>query len=211
MRRRTFIAIGLVLFGAAIAPSPAAAFEARVARVGVAAARVTAVVELRDLLRDQFQRVVEQGRAVFLQVQANLWEDRRVTDRLALTTPELTYRIDRAPERGVIVTDQFGNRTEHPDPTRPLTVRVDLGPATAVADDRSYYLQADIIAATVADRDIEQAGAAVLGDRESTEALAGLGRFVFRTLLRIGQYLDRASVRVTSDRFSGRAIRSVVS
>jgi len=190
-----------------MAPAPASAFDVSVSRVAVTSSRVIATLELRELLRDQFLQVVQQGRAVFVQVQADLWEDRRFADRLALTTPQLTFRIDRAVDRGVVLVDQFGTRTEHPDLDAPLPMLVDLGPEAALADDRSYYVQAEVTAATVAERDLQQAGAAFLGDPQSAEGLAGLGRFVFRTLLRIGQYLDTAAATATSRTISGAAIR----
>ena len=177
-------------------------------RVAVLGSRVTATLELRDLLTNQFLRVIQQGRAVFLQVQADFWENRRLGDRLALTTPPLTYRIDRSGDRGVLITDQFGTRTEHPDLTRPLEIRIDLGPSSALVDDRSYYTQVNVTAATVPERTLEQAGAAMLGDPQSAEGLAGLGRLVFRTLLRIGQYLDTTAAEATSRTLSGLAIRS---
>jgi hypothetical protein len=199
-------AVAVLVLAAGVAP--ASALEAQLPRLAVAGARVVATLELRDLLRDQFLEVVQQGRAIFLQVQADFWEDRRLGDRLALTTPQLTYRIDRGGERGVIVTDQFGTRTEHQDITRPLEIRIDLGPASSLVDDRSYYAQVNVTAATVPERTLEQAGAAMLDDPQSAEGLAGLGRLVFRTLLRIGQYLDTTAAEATSRTLSGLAIRS---
>jgi hypothetical protein len=208
VRRLPAIAFAALLVVLSV-PARAAALEVRVSGVGVASSTVVATFEMRDLLKDKFLQMVEQGRAVFVQIRADLWEDRRVADRLALTSPALNYRIDRGVDRGVIVTDQFGNRVEHPELAAPLPIRVELGPASALVDDRSYYVHAEISAATVAERDIQQAGAAILGDPESAEGLAGLGRFVFNTLLRIGQYLDTARAEATSGRLTGIAIRSV--
>lgn len=180
----------------------------RVAQLRVAGPRLTVTLELRDLLRDSFLTLVQQGRAVFLQVQSELWEDRRVADRLALTTPELTFRVDRDAERGVVITDQYGNRSTHADLKMPLPVRIDLGPASTLADDRSYYFRAQVTAATVADRDIEHVGTAIFGDEQNAAGLANLGRFVFRTLLRIGKYLESASAEVSSARYTGQQIKS---
>ena len=184
------------------------AFEIKVAQLRVFSSRVTATLALQDLLRDRFLEIVQQGSAVFVQVQADLWEDRRVADRLALTTPALQYRVDRGAERGVVITDQYGNRSNHEDLRAPLPVRLDLGPATSLADDRAYYLRAQVTAATVADREIDQVGAAIFGDDQSAVGLASLGRYVFRTLLRIGRYLDSASAEATSDRYTGLQIKS---
>ncbi len=210
------VAAALVFIAAMAVPARATALDLRVTGVGVRrpggpASRVVATVELRDLLKDKFLQMVQQGRAVFVQIQADLWEDRRVSDRLALTTPALNYRIDRALDRGVVISDQFGNRVDQADVSLPLPLRVELGPATGLLDDGTYYVHAAVTAATVAERDIQQAGSAILGDPQSAEGLAGLGRFVFNTLLRIGQYLDTARAEATSGRFTGRVIRSAVS
>jgi hypothetical protein len=206
VRRRSFLAALLLIL--TCPPGGVSALEVRVTQVRVSATRVAATFELSDLLRDKFLDLVRQGRAIFLQVQGELWEDRRIADRLTLTTPALTYRVDRDQESGVVITDQYGNRTTHPDIRVPLPVRLDLGPSSTLADDRAYYLRAQVTAATVADRDIDQVGTAIFGDPQSAAGLASLGRFVFRTLLRIGQYLESASAEVTSARYTGQQIKA---
>jgi hypothetical protein len=155
--------------------------------------------------------VLQEGQAIFLQLQAELWEERRIADRMALTTPALTYRIVRDSSQGVIVTSQFGERAPHADRRAPLPLSVDLGPASVLMDQSRYYLRAQVTAATVADRDIDQFGTAIFGDEQSAAGLAGLGRFVFSTLLRIGKYLDSATAEATSSPYTGLQIRSGVS
>jgi hypothetical protein len=183
------------------------ALEVRIEQARALPARVTASVELRDLLRNGFLDTLQQGGAIFVQLQAELWEDRRIGDRLALTTAALTYRID-AGGAGLVVVGQFGERTAHGDLRVPVALRVDVGPAAVVADERTYYLRARVTAATVEERDIEQFGTAIFGDPQSAAGLAGLGRFVFTTLLRIGRYLESASAEATSARYRGREIKS---
>jgi hypothetical protein len=88
---------------------------------------------------------------------------------------------------------------------------VDLGPAARVEDDAVYYVNASVTAATVDERDIDRAGRAIFGDEQSgAGGLGALGRFVFRTLLRMGKYLESATTEVTSPRVSGREIKSGV-
>lgn len=203
---RRLLAI-LVVTCALLAAVPAAALEMRVVRLSATATRVAATLEVTDLLRDRFLEVVQRGRAIFLQVEAGLWEDRRVSDRLAFAATPVTYRIDRNGERSVLITDQYGNRFEHVDLQMPVTLRVDMGPVTGLVDERSYYVHAEITAATLAERDIDRTGSAVFGEPGSADGLADIGRTVFRTLLRIGRYLDSASTEVTSDRVNGRTIR----
>ena len=186
----------------------AAALEMRVEDIRAASARVSATLELRDLLRARFLDVVRQGQSIFLQLQAELWEQRRLADRLALTTPALTYRIVGDGASGMVIVSQFGDRAAHADVRQPVPLRVDVGPASVLVDDRAYYLRAQVTLASIADRDIDQFGTAIFGDPQSAAGLAGLGRFVFGTLLRIGKYLESESAEATSGRYTGLRIRS---
>jgi hypothetical protein len=209
--RRRLLAVMLAVMMTVLPARAATALEVRVDSVRVDASRVAATFELHDLLRDKFLSVLDEGRAVFLQLQAELWEDRRMADRMALNTPALTYRIVRDITQGIVITSQFGDRAPHADRRLPVPLRVDLGPASVLVNDSRYYLRAEVTAATVADRDIDQFGTAIFGDEQSAAGLAGLGRFIFSTLLRIGQYLDSDSAEATSSRYTGQQIRSGVS
>jgi hypothetical protein len=182
----------------------------RMAQVRVAASRLAATFELRDLLRGKFLDLVQQGRSIFLQVRAELWEDRRITDRLTLTTAPLTYRLMGDGQRGLVMTNQYGDRSVQTELPMVVPLRIDLGPASVLADDRAYYLRAQVTAATVADREIDQWGTAIFGDEQSAEGLAGLGRFVFSTLLRIGKFLESANAEATSARYTGVQIKAGV-
>lgn len=186
----------------------AAALEMRVEDIRAASARVSATLELHDLVRDRFLDVVQQGQSIFLQLQAELWEQRRLADRLALTTPALTYRIVSDGASGMVITSQSGDRAAHADVRQPVPLRVDIGPASVLVDDRAYYLRAQVTLASIADRDIDQFGTAIFGDPQSAAGLAGLGRFVFGTLLRIGRYLESESAEATSGRYTGLRIKA---
>jgi hypothetical protein len=189
-------------------PAPVAALEARVTTLRIAGPRVSAAVEVGDLLRDKFLKLVRDGRAVFVQLEATLWEDRRIFDRVVMATPPATWRLDRdAASAGVVLQDQHGGLVRHADIRQPLSLRIDLGPAARVLDDATYYVNANVTAATVDERDIDRAGQAIFGDEQAGAGVASLGRFVFRTLLRMGQYLESATTEVTSRRVSGREIR----
>ncbi|MBI4266392.1 MAG: hypothetical protein HY657_18625 [Acidobacteria bacterium] len=208
MTRRGLLRAILVGGAVLLSAPPASALELRVAQFRASASRVAVTMELRDLLRDKFLELIREGRSIFLQVQAELWEDRRIADRLTLTTPVLTYRVVGNVEAGVVITDQYGNGATHTDVRLPVPVRVDLGPASSILDDRSYYLRAQVTAATVADSDIDQMGAAIFGDGRDEAGLASLGRFVFRTLLRIGKYLESANAELTTGRYTGQQIKA---
>ena len=203
-------AVAVMLAVALLAsPATAGAFDLRLAQLQAASSRVSLVLELRDLLRDRFLETIQQNRSVYLQVRAELWEDRRISDRLVLTTPEVIYRIDHEAAGGVSVRDQYGNQSSH-DNLAIVPIRIDLGALDAIADDRGYYAHAEVTAATVPEQGIDQLGTALFGDDQSAAGLASLGRFLFRTVLRIGRYLESASSEITSARYTGRQIRTGV-
>jgi hypothetical protein len=190
-------------------PHGALALEARVTEMRITGTRLWAAIELRDLLRERFLELVRDGKAIFVQLQADLWEDRRVFDRMVLTTPAATYRIDPdAGTDGIVLFDQYGGTSRHADVRQPISLRVELGSADRIEDGQTYYLHTVVTAATVDERDIDQAGAALFGGEESSRGLAALGGFVFRTLLRMGKYFESAEAEVTSRRVSGRDIRA---
>ncbi len=207
MRGRRLFTIAVLAVVVSL-PARMAALEARVTTLRIAGPRVSAAVEVGDLLRDKFLKLVRDGRAVFVQLEAALWEDRRIFDRVVMATPPATWRLDRdAAGAGVVLQDQHGGVVRHADIRQPLSLRIDLGPAARVLDDATYYVNASVTAATVDERDIDRAGQAIFGDEQAGAGVASLGRFVFRTLLRMGQYLESATTEVTSRRVSGREIR----
>ena len=207
--RRSRLAAALAAVAMVSASEPAAALEARVTDIRITGARVWVVLELREFLEGSLLQLVRGGRAVFVQIQADLWEDRRVFDRVVIAAPPATYRVDGdADGRGVVLVDQFGGSLRHPDARQPLPVRLDLGPASRVEDSATYYVHALVTAATVDERDIDQAGEAIFGVDDAAGGLAAAGRFVFRTLLRMGKYFESATAEVTSRRIAGRDIRA---
>jgi hypothetical protein len=190
------------------APTPLVALEARVTQLRITGARLWVALEVRDLLRDNFLKLVREGKAVFLQLETDLWEDRRILDRVVITSPPATWRLDVDNTNAITLQDQSGGLLRQPDYRQPLALRVDLGPASRVEDESTYYVHATLTAATVDERDIEQAGQALFGDEQTTQGLAGLGRFVFRSLLRMGKYFESATAETTSRRLAGKEIKS---
>ncbi len=209
VRQRSFFVVVALCASVAWLPAPVLALEVRVNQLRTTGTRVWAGLEVRDLLQNGFLKLIREGRAIFVQLEADLWEDRRIFDRIVITIPPVTWRVDQDQEgRGVLLQDQDGGSQRHADIRQPLSLRVDLGPAARIDDAALYYLHARMTAATVDERDIEQAGEAIFGDERSARGVAGLGRFVFRTLLRMGKYFESATVDVTSRRVAGRDIRT---
>jgi hypothetical protein len=209
VRGRGSIALATLCMLAVWLPEHVLALEVQLMRLRVAGPRVQAALEVRDLLRDKFLQLVRDGRAVFIQLDAELWEDRRVFDRIVITAPVATWRVDRdTAGNGVVLQDQHGDSLRQTDVRQPLPLRVDLGAATRVEDELTYYIHAKITAATVDERDIDQTGQAIFGDEQSGRGLAGLGRIVFKGLLRMGKYFESATAEVTSRRLTGKEIRT---
>jgi hypothetical protein len=205
---RRYLATAAVCALVVSLPQPLLAVEVRVAQLRVAGTRVSAGLEVSDLLRDTFLELVRDGHAVFLQLEAELWEDRRVFDRTVASTPPMTWRIDRdAAGPGVLLQDEHGGMVRHGDVKFPLPLRVDLGSADRIVDDAMYYVHATLTAATVDEREVDRAGEAIFGNDQSGRGLASLGRFVFNTLFRMGKYFESATAEVTGRRTSGRDIR----
>ncbi|HMH83457.1 MAG TPA: hypothetical protein VK531_11345, partial [Gemmatimonadales bacterium] len=81
--------------------APAAALDVQVKDLYSPLSSVTTTIELRDLLPDRFRKTLDDGGALHLRVQAELWESRPVWDRLVYplsanigeTRSSLTIRV----------------------------------------------------------------------------------------------------------------------
>jgi hypothetical protein len=60
---------------------------------------------------------------------------------------------------------------------------------------------------TIAERDIEDTGAAVFGRDDGSISLGTVGRIVFSAVLQATDYLQSVSTEARSDRFHGRDLR----
>ena len=143
-----------------------------------------------------------------MRVQAELWEDRPVWDRLVRPAIVTVFRIVRDPATAKIaISDAFGqvlSVAEYPDV---VPLRVDVAPADAVSDGSRYYLRMIATVGTIAERDIEDTGEAVFGRDEGTVSLVKVGKFLFNTVLQVSDYLQSISSEVRTRVFQGRELR----
>jgi hypothetical protein len=179
---RTFAAVAASL--AAVAP--AAALEVHVKEVKRAAAVVQASIELRDVVPERFERVLEEHGTLHLRLQAELWESRPVWDRLVY--PAL-LRVIRM--------------TQGTAPSGPVPMTLDLGQTDRIVSTGKYYVHVIATLGTLADRDADQVGDAVFGRESEANTLGSLGRLVFRTALQISDYLQSISAETKSRKLSG--------
>ena len=188
--------------------APASALEARVSEVRAVGPKVRAALDLRDVFPEKFRQILQSGGSLHMRVQAELWEDRPVWDRLVRPAIVTVFRIVRDPATAKIaISDAFGqvlSVAEYPDV---VPLRVDVAPADAVSDGSRYYLRLIATVGTIAERDIEDTGEAVFGRDEGTVSLVKVGKFLFHTVLQVSDYLQSISSEVRSRVFQGRELR----
>ena len=175
-----------MLFALASTAAPAAALEVEVKAVRTPAGAVSAVVELRDIIPDRFKKTIDEGGALHLRVQAELWEARPVWDRLVY--PAIVRVVRMA--RGSV-------------PPSPMPVTLDLGKSDRLVSSSRYYVHVIATLGTIAERDVDTVGDAVFGRETETNGLGSLGRFVVRTAIQISDYLQSVTAEARSRRLAG--------
>ena len=186
-------------------PTPARALDARIADIRTVGGSVRASLELSDMLPEKLQQVLEAGGTLHLRVQAELWEDRPLWDRLVRPALVTVYRIVRDPTTSrIAISDAVGEILSAPLVPNPLALRVEVAPLDAVGDSARYYLRFLTTIGTIAEQDVERAGKAVFGDDSSGVSLGGLGRFIFSTVVHVSDYLQSVSDETRSDTLRGR-------
>jgi hypothetical protein len=201
----------LVCTCALLALLPAAsadALEARVTEIRTIGPKIRAAVDLRDVFPDKFRQIIQAGGALHLRVQAELWEDRPLWDRLVRPAIVTVFRIVRDPATAQIaISDAFGEVLSVGAYPESVPVRIDVAPADAVSDGNRYYLRMIATVGTIGARDIEDAGDAVFGRDEGTVSLGKVGKFLFHTVLQVSDYLQSVSAEVRSRVFQGHELR----
>ena len=190
--------------------APSAALEVQVKEVLAPSSSVTTTIELRDLLPDRFKKTLDDGGALHLRVQAELWESRPVWDRLVYPAIVRVFRFGRAPGNGLSITDPGGSATTYPAPPRSMPVVVSLGAAARVAPAERYYVHVIATLGTLAEREVDEVGDAVFGRPSETNGLGSLGRLVFRTVLQVNDYLQSVSSEIRTRDVTGRDVRAGV-
>jgi len=198
-------ALVLVMLGR-VSAHPAAAFDVQVKDVHAQAQTVRATIEIRDVVPDRFKRVLDDGGPLHLRVQAELWESRPVWDQLVYPAIIHIFRVaQRAATRDVAVDDANGT-TAYPAVPNPMAIQLDLGSQGRIVNDRRYYLRVIATLGTVAERDVDDAEDAVFGRASDPNSLGGLGRMLFRTAMKVGDYLQSVSAETKSRKLAGAEI-----
>ena len=66
-----------------------------------------------------------------------------------------------------------------------------------------YYVRVAATAGTLAERDADDVGDLVFGRESEASGLGSLGRTIFRTVIKVSDYLQSVSTETTSRRMSG--------
>jgi hypothetical protein len=188
---------------------PASALETRLTEIRAAGGSIRASLEIRDIFPAKFQAVLEEGAAIHLRLQIELWEDRPVWDRLAQPAVVTVFRIalDQA-TRQVTVTDRYGELSRQPAWQEPLTLRPDIGRADALSDGARYYVRVLATLGTIVEKETERASKAVFGEDDGSVSLAAVGKMLFHAVLQVSDYLQSVSSETRTRDIAGRDVRA---
>lgn len=191
--------------------TPASALEARLTDMRIAGGGIRASIEIRDMFPAKFQAILEEGGAIHLRLQIELWEDRPVWDKLAQPSIVTIFRIVLDPStRLVTVADRYGEVSRQAAWQEPLTLTPNLGRADALSDTAQYYVRALVTLGTVAEKETAQATSAVFGDDDSSVSIASMGKILFHAVLQVNDYLQSVSSEVRTRDIKGREIKAGV-
>jgi hypothetical protein len=203
MTHRTLLTLAI----AALAVGPVSALNLEVKEVRASAATVRTTIQLHDFVPDRFQKLIDRGGQLHLRLQAELWESRPVWDRLVYPAIIRVFRVSHRPaSRDITIDDSAGRSTSYGSLPNPMDVTVDLGNRDRVIAAEQYYVHVVATIGTLADREADDVGDAVFGKDSDTNALGSFGRMVFRTALKVSDYLQSVSADVKSRKMPGTEI-----
>lgn len=211
MRRRILTVVLVALLALAVHASPVFALETKLIELRAAGGSLFAALELRDIFPAKFQAVLQDGAAIHLRLQIELWEDRPVWDKLAHPAVIAVFRLVLDPQtKEVKVADQYGEVSRQPAWQEPLSLRVDLGRADTLADGARYYIRALATLGTIAEKESAKASSVVFGDDDTSVSIAAMGKILFHAVLQVNEYLQSVSSDTRSRELTGREIKAGV-
>ena len=197
----------VVAAGALSAAAPVSALEVHVKELRTEAAMVRASIELRDLVPDRFNRLLDENGMLHLRLQAELWESRPIWDRLVYPAIVRVFRLGRAAAgRNVAITDPDGAATTYPAMPGTMPVVVDLGDRNRVAATEKYYVHVVATLGTLAETEADEVGDAVFGSEGETNSLGALGRLAVKTAMKVSDYLQSVTAEARSRKLAGAEI-----
>lgn len=205
MRRPT---LALVLFAWLAMTVGASAMETRILEIRVVGPTIRASLDLRDIFSDKFLEVLNGGNPLHVRIQAELWEDRPIWDKLVRPAIVSAFRIIRDPNHQIAVQDPFGVIASLPDPATPVPLRVEVAPTSLVDDATRYYLKLVATVGTIQAEEAADTGEAVFGGDDSTISVARFGKLIFNTVVQVADYLQSETSEARTKVFTGRELRA---
>jgi hypothetical protein len=197
-------ALAAAVFFIALRPSPAAGLDVVLKGVRTPASVVTATIEVRDPLPDRFKKVIDDGGALHLRVETELWESRPVWDRLVYPAIVRVFRLARAVSgREISIADSAGTTRTYSTVPNPMSLSIELGQRSRIVASARYYVRVVATAGTLAERDADDVGDLVFGRENETTGLGSLARTIFRTVIKVSDYLQSVTSETTGRRMSG--------
>ena len=189
------------------APVRAADMDVQLGEMRAVGPSIRASIDLREVFTEKFRSILQSGGRLHLRVQAELWEDRPMWDKLVRPAIVSVFRIIRDPQSQLVVSDSVGVVTTVPWTATTLSLRVEVAPSEAVDDNRKYYLRLVATVGTIAEKEIEGTGDAVFGRGESAVSVARVGKVIFNTVLQISDYLQSLSAELQGPVMIGRDLK----
>lgn len=194
--------VALMLGIALLPPAAVEALTCSVSEIRGGGGSLRAGFEARDAFAPKrFRQIVDGGGALFLRLETEVWQDRPVWDRLVQPALVTVYRVLRESAGAVTVQDAAGVSASYEQLPPRLSLVLDLGPLSAYAQRARYYVHARFTVGTVEEREIEGASDAVFGGNDAGN-LAALGRFFFRKVLQVSDYLLSESCEAARRQFT---------
>jgi hypothetical protein len=185
--------------------SPAPALDVVLKNVHTPASIVTVAIEVRDPLPDRFRKLIDDGGVLHLRLEAELWENRPVWDRLVYPAIVRVFRLARAVSGAEItIGDSAGSTRTYPAVPNPLSLPIELGDRSRISPSGRYYVRVMATAGTLAEREADDVGDVVFGRETESTGLGSLGRMVFRTLVKVSDYLQSVSAETSGRKMDGR-------
>jgi hypothetical protein len=191
-----------------VASVPLLAIEGKISDVRVESGEVRAAIDLARPFGDAQRAILERGGTLHVYVQAGVWEDRAVFDRVVESPRITTFRIIRQPNGAAIAVVNTGGAlvTYKPYPDK-LRLEVSACGFARLETDASYYVDGVVTIGTLSPEELEEANEAVFGRDEDPAGLKRVGKFLLNSVLQMKDYVDRVSTQVRSSRFTIKSLR----
>jgi hypothetical protein len=170
-----------------------------------AAGGIEVIVELSHLVGPRFSKLVDNGGVLHLRMESELWEQRKVWDRLVVPSQVTVLRVFKDRRAWLVVGDSLGPIVETPDMTQPVHLQLHL-PVAGIREQGQYYLRASAKIGTVEQTDIDNMSEAFLGEQGG--GLTSFGKLFFRKVLQLSDYLQSESCVIRSEPIPGRKLLS---